>query len=156
MWRRQRGVLGGDDEATRLGDDPPAHERHHESTARAGRARAPAAISSRSPRPSERRDAGAGQGGEPVRRGARTIEPQHLVGEPLDELAARRVGDEPPEAVLPAAFGPGDRGHGSPQQLVGDLDRPGDSCAVVHRLIMPGYASRRAITTAMTPAHTAA
>ena len=51
------------------------------------------------------RDAGAGEGGEPLGGGAGAIEAQHLVGEPLDEIAAGRVGDEAPEA-LPAGGAP--------------------------------------------------
>ena len=68
----------------------------------------------------------AGEGGEPAGRGAGALEPQHLVGQPLDEIATGRVGDEPAETLLTAAFGPGRRRLGCPQQRVGDLDRSCD------------------------------
>ena len=88
----------------------------------------------------------AGKGGEPVGRGARALEPQHFVGQPLDEIATGRVGDQPAETLLTAAFGPGRRRLGCPQQRVGDLDRSCDTRAVVHDFIM----ARAAILATMT------
>ena len=94
----QRRVVGRDDETACLGDDPPAHERHHERRRERAAARAPAAINSgRRGRASAgcRRPARAAKRLAAVRR---AVEPQHLVGEPLDEIATGRVGDEPSEA----------------------------------------------------------
>jgi hypothetical protein len=82
------------------------------------------------------RDPGTGEGGEPPGGSVWTIEPQHLVRESLNKIAAGRVGDDAPEARLTAALRPRDRGLCCPQQPIGHLDGSPDTFAVVHRLIM--------------------
>ncbi len=110
----ERRVLRRDDQPTRLGDDAPAHQRHDQVRDRVAPVPAPARSIARSIASERSRDRLPGhEPAEPSCRGGIVVDPQHLVGQPLDELTRRRVVDDPPEATLPPAFGgrrPGERG----------------------------------------------
>ena len=60
----------------------------------------------------------------------RTLEPQHLVGEPEHEVATGRIGDESAEALLTLSFRRRDRRLRCPEQSVGPGDRPLDAFGV--------------------------
>jgi hypothetical protein len=137
----QRGVVGRDDKTAGFGDDAPPYERHHERWRKmaemsAGLHQQPVTATDRG------RDAGADESGEPRGGGARTVDAEHLVSEPLHELAAGWVGDETTETMLALAFGPCLGGGRRAQQLVGDDDRLFGTRDVVHEV--PSWRACRA------------
>ena len=98
----ERGVVGGDDQATGLGEDATAHERHHDagqhrSDACSGGQQEAVATTDRG------WDPGPDEGGEAARRRRRTVDAQHFVGEPLHKVAAGGVGEQATEPVAGGA-----------------------------------------------------
>lgn len=69
--------------------------------------------------------------GEAARRTSVRPDADDVVGEPLNELATGRIGDEPAESVELTAFAASCSGECVPQQLIGARDRFFDQLSVV-------------------------
>ena len=134
----ERRVLGGQDNAPGLGEDPPPGEGNNEACQTG---RQPPSGSEQEPIHQPQRswrrvaeDDVVEQPCSPLRSG----DPQHLVGEPVDQVAPRRVRHQPPEPSLAPTFGPGGVGRGLAQQLVGERHGALDAGVVVVRRAIGG------------------
>ena len=115
----QAGIAGGEHEAAGLPEDPAPDERHHQPW-------------------QDRREEGAepqqrvvdqterggdpllgDQCGEVLRGAARFVQPQHLVGEALHQLASALVADQVGEPALPTSFSCGHVALGIAQDPLG-------------------------------------